>query len=135
MGGDHDGPVALAETGAAIEQYILFTQGGIRGEAQSRDVVSFLESGFVERLNIGKDVGVLVARGGQFMRGQGIKHEGVVRVGRMGQLDFTGLFFGLGSHLSCSHGRTASFYPGRFQAEKTTASRATLRSTEGEVEP
>ena len=103
-GGNDDGAVAFAEAGAAIEKQVLVANGGIGGEADGGDVVGLCEGGFVEGLDIGKDVGVLVTGSGELVGGEGVEHEGVVGIGRMGELDFDRLLFGFeGRFLSC-HG-------------------------------
>lgn len=103
-GGDDDGAIALAEAGTAIEEHIFVSDGGIGGKTDGRDVVGFREGGFVEGLDIGQDVGVLVAGSGELVSGQGIEHEGVIGIGGMGELDFDRLLFGFeGRFLSC-HG-------------------------------
>ena len=104
LGGDDDRAVAFAEACAAIEQNIFIAQRRISGETHGGHVVGFRQRGFVQGLNVGKNVRVLVARRRQLVGRQRVKHERVVGIGRMSQLDLAGLFFGLGRHLSCSHG-------------------------------
>src|SRR5262249_11757930 len=81
LGGDDDGAIAFAETGAAVKEYVFVANGGIRGEADGGDVVRFRDCSFVQSLNVGENVGVLVTGRGQLVGGQRIKHEGVIGVG------------------------------------------------------
>ncbi len=112
LGGDDDGAVALAETGAAVQQDVFVADGGVGGEADGGDVVGFAEGRFVQSLNVGQDVGVLVTGRGQLVGGQRVKHESVVGVGRVSELDFDGLFAGFECRGACRHGGGASFFFG-----------------------
>ena len=84
---DHDRAVALAEARAAIEQQVLVGDKCVAVEADRRDVVGLVARRVVQRLDVAEDVIELHARQADFARGQGIKHEGIVTVGRMSKLD------------------------------------------------
>src|SRR5208283_174486 len=109
--GDNDGAVAFAEAGASIEEDVGVAQRRIGGEAEGGDVVGLRERGFVQRLDIGEDVSELVPRCGQLVGGQGVKHESVVGIGRVSQLDLAGFLFGLRCRLSSSHRGKVSSAP------------------------
>src|SRR5215468_392885 len=87
LGGNYDGAVAFAKAGAAIEQDVFVANGWVGGEADRGDVVGFNERGFVEGLNIGEHVGVLVAGRLELVRGQGVKHECIVGIGGVSELN------------------------------------------------
>src|SRR6266851_9825562 len=56
LGGNDDRAIALAETGAAIEQDVLVAEGGVGGKTDGGDVVGFRERGIVQRLDVRKDM-------------------------------------------------------------------------------
>src|SRR5215469_18961819 len=92
---DDDWPVAFSKSRAAIEKDILVAQARISGEADGCDIVCFQKGRFVERLNVGENVRVLVTGCRELVGSQRIKHERIVGIRRMRQLDFNGRCFGL----------------------------------------
>src|SRR5262249_5444787 len=110
--------------GAAIHKNILIVDGRISGKADGCNVVGFGERGLVQGLNVSEYVGVLVARRGKLVGGQGVKHESVIRVRRVGELDFNGLFAGFQNSCMCRHFLEASFCPGSHRVKR----RLSLRS-------
>jgi len=78
-----DRAIAFTKTSAAIKQHIFIADMGIRSKAKCSYVVDFLRSRLIERFNVGQDVGKLQARRAHLLRGQPVKHEGVVGVRRM----------------------------------------------------
>ena len=86
--GHHDWSVILAEARATIEENVFIAQPRIGSETQRGHVVRFGKRCFVQRLNIIEYVRVFVSRRVQLVRGQGLKHEGIIGVRRMRQLDF-----------------------------------------------
>src|SRR5260370_7480850 len=69
LGGNDDRAIALAETGAAIEQDVLVAEGGVGGKTDGGDVVGFGESSLVQRLDIRHNLGVLVSARNQLFIG------------------------------------------------------------------
>src|SRR5208283_2832508 len=118
-----NGAITFAEAGAGVKQDVVVAEGRISGKAEGGDVVGLRESGFVEGLDIGKDVRVFIARGGELVGGQGIKHEGVVGIGRVGKLDLAGFLLGLGCRLSSSHRDKSSSSPGEARRVGSTPMR------------
>src|SRR5712692_3202355 len=105
LGGNDDRAIALAETGAAIEQDVLVAEGGVGGKTDGGDVVGFGESSLVQRLDIRQNVGVLVSGRSELMSGEGIKHEGIVGIRGVRQLDLDRFFLGFRGCLLAGHGR------------------------------
>src|SRR5260370_720062 len=104
LGGNDDGAVAFAKTGAAIEEDVLIAERGISGKADGGNVVSFRESRFVQRLNIRKNMDVLVPRRRQLVSRQRIKHERIIGIRGVRQLDLDRFFLGLRGGLLARHG-------------------------------
>jgi len=104
-----DWAITLAKARAAVEQEVFVAEKGVSGEAKGCHVIGFRQCGFIERLNVGKHVGVLVTWGGQFVSGQRIEHKSVVGIRRMGELDLPRLPLGLRCHLSYGHEAFCSF--------------------------
>ena len=68
-------------------------------EADGGDVVEGLVDGaVVEGLDVGEGMGELVAGDSDLVGGEAVEHEGVVRVGAVGDADF------LDGSTCCSHG-------------------------------
>src|SRR5205085_1864476 len=93
--GDDDGAVAFAEACPAIEKNILLAETRVSGEANGRDVIRFRKRGFVQRLNVRKNVRVFVTGRGELVGRQRVEHKCVVGIRRMRQLDFDGRGLGL----------------------------------------
>ena len=55
------------------------------------DVINALARLLVQRLNVAQRVAEAQARSADFVRGQAIKHEGVVGIGAVGHADFAHL--------------------------------------------
>src|ERR1700693_524603 len=83
-GRNHDGAVAFAKAGTAIEQNIFVSQRGISRKADCGDVVGFGEGRLVERLNVREDVSELIARRGELVGRKRIEHKRVIGIGRVG---------------------------------------------------
>src|SRR5216117_71211 len=105
FGRNYNRTVAFAETGAAIQEDVFVTKGRIGCKTDGRDVVRFAQRSLVQRLDIRQDVSVFVTGRGKLMRGQSIKHEGVIGIRRMRQLDLDRLFLGFRGCLLARHGR------------------------------
>ena len=84
-------PVALAHAAAAAHQRVVVLDVGIGVKADRRHIVERLFFGAaVQRLDIAQGMRELVSRHANLVRGQAIKHEGVIRVGTMRNGDFPG---------------------------------------------
>jgi len=98
-GGDDHGAVALADAAAAGHQGVVVLQVGVGMEADGGNVVEGLVDGaVVEGLDVGEGMGELVAGDSDLVGGEAVEHEGVVRVGAVGDADL------LDGSTCCSHG-------------------------------
>ena len=89
-GNDH-GAVALAHAAAAAHQRVLVLHIGIRVKRNRADVVDALARLLVQRLDVAERVGEPQARSTDFVRGQTVKHEGVVGIRAVGHGNFAHL--------------------------------------------
>ena len=88
MAGDDNRAVAFAETRAAIHQHVLVGDEGVGEKADGRDVVDFFLGGLVQRFDIGEHMREFYAGQAHLAGSERIKHESVVAVWRVRQLDF-----------------------------------------------
>ena len=94
LAGDDHRAVALAHAAAARHQRVVVLQVGVGVEGDRRDVVEGLVDGLlVQRLDVGEGVGELQAGHAHLVGGEAVKHECVIGVRRVRDLDLanTGL--------------------------------------------
>src|SRR5205814_9944355 len=88
---DHKRTVAVAETGAARQQRVSLRDMRVGGKGERGDVVKTFQSPAIERLDVLKDMLKTQMTSRDFLCGQPVKHEGVVRVRTVRKFQLQGL--------------------------------------------
>ena len=87
LAGDDDRPVAVAEARARGHDLVAVGEMGVGVEGEGRDLVRPLERRLVQALDVLQDVADLQPLDVEDPLRQGIEHEGIVRVGTVGDAD------------------------------------------------
>ncbi len=90
---DNHRPVALAHTASARHQRVFILNVWIGVEGNRADVIDAFSRLLVQRLDVAEGMGEAQAGGADFVRGQAVKHEGVVGVRAVGHGNL--------AHLTC----------------------------------
>src|SRR4029077_13043413 len=87
LAGDDDRAVAVAEAGARGHDLVAVGQMGVDVEGEGGDLVGALEGGLVQALDVLQDVADLEPLGIEQPLGEGVEHEGIIRVRAVGDAD------------------------------------------------